>query len=56
MGKGKGKSTPCWKGYTKQGMKMKGNRKVNNCVKVRKKTYHEQTTKTQKQRRRNCGR
>ena len=30
--KGK-KKTPCWKGYIKKGMKMKGSRKVNNCVK-----------------------
>jgi hypothetical protein len=28
------KSTPCWDGFIKKGMKKKGNRMVNNCVKV----------------------
>jgi len=31
------KKKACWKGYEKQGMKMKGGRKVNNCVKIGKK-------------------
>ena len=30
--KGKRKTTPCWKGYVKQGMKTKGGKRVNNCV------------------------
>jgi hypothetical protein len=30
------KKTACWTGYTKKGMKKKGNKMVNNCV--RKKT------------------
>jgi len=25
----------CWKGYKKQGMKMKGGKSVNNCVKIK---------------------
>jgi len=29
----KGKS--CWKGYTKRGMKTKGGKQVNNCVKIK---------------------
>ena len=28
----KKKSDPCWDGYTQVGMKMKGGRKVPNCV------------------------
>ena len=28
------KETPCWNGFVKKGMKKKGNRMVNNCVKV----------------------
>ncbi len=28
------KSTPCWDGFIKKGLKKKGNRMVNNCVKV----------------------
>ena len=28
------KSTPCWDGYRKEGMKKKGGRMVNNCVKI----------------------
>ena len=32
--KAKKKTTPCWKGYVKQGMKKKGNRRVNNCVPI----------------------
>ena len=31
------KKKACWTGYEKRGMKMKGNRKVNNCVKIGKK-------------------
>jgi hypothetical protein len=31
------KSTPCWDGYVKKGMKKKGNRMVNNCVPVKNK-------------------
>lgn len=31
------KKKACWRGYEKQGMKMKGNRKVNNRVKIGKK-------------------
>ena len=31
------KKKACWKGWTKRGMKMKGGRKVNNCVKNSKK-------------------
>ena len=27
-----GKDNPCWEGYEQIGMKMKGNRKVPNCV------------------------
>ena len=27
------KKTPCWRGYEKRGTKMKGGRRVNNCVK-----------------------
>ena len=27
----------CWKGYKKQGTKMKGSKRVNNCVKVKRK-------------------
>ncbi len=27
---------PCWDGYIKKGMKKKGNRMVNNCVKIKK--------------------
>ena len=30
--KGKKKSTPCWRGYVKKGMKTKGGKQVNNCV------------------------
>ena len=26
----------CWKGYKKQGTKMKGDTRVNNCVKIKK--------------------
>ena len=33
----KRKKKDCWKGYQKQGTKMKGGRRVNNCVKVGKK-------------------
>ena len=37
MKKGKNKkSGPCWEGYQIVGMKMKGNRKVPNCVPVKK--------------------
>lgn len=28
------KKKACWRGYRKEGMKMKGGRKVNNCVKI----------------------
>ena len=28
------KSTPCWDGFIKKGLKKKGNRMVNNCVKI----------------------
>lgn len=31
------KAKSCWKGYTKRGMKMKGGKQVNNCVKIKKK-------------------
>tara|TARA_R110000751_G_scaffold10862_1_gene39445 strand:+ start:203 stop:322 length:120 start_codon:yes stop_codon:yes gene_type:complete len=34
--KAKKKTTPCWKGYIKQGMKKKGGKTVNNCVPVKK--------------------
>jgi hypothetical protein len=34
--KAKKKTTPCWKGYMKQGMKKKGGKQVNNCVPIRK--------------------
>jgi hypothetical protein len=30
------KSKSCWKGYTKKGMKTKGGKQVNNCVKIKK--------------------
>ena len=35
MAKGKGKASKksCWSGYEKQGMKTKGGKSVNNCVK-----------------------
>ena len=33
----KKKSTPCWTGYVKKGTKMKGNRRVNNCVRATRK-------------------
>ena len=36
-GKAKKKSTPCWTGYVKKGTKMKGNRRVNNCVRATRK-------------------
>jgi hypothetical protein len=31
------KKTPCWAGYTKKGMKKKGNKMVNNCVRKKRK-------------------
>lgn len=31
------KKTPCWTGYIKKGTKMKGNRRVNNCVRATRK-------------------
>ncbi len=31
------KKKACWKGYEKRGMKKKGGRMVNNCVKIRSK-------------------
>ena len=33
----RGKSGPCWKGYTAIGMKTKGGKKVPNCVPTNKK-------------------
>ena len=33
----KTKKKPCWNGYIKKGMKKKGNRMVNNCVKIKNK-------------------
>ena len=29
------KAKSCWKGYKKQGTKMKGGKRVNNCVKTK---------------------
>ena len=40
--KSKKKTTPCWRGYIKQGTKKKGGKTVNNCVK--KKKYGEGST------------
>ena len=34
--KDKKKTTPCWRGYIKQGTKKKGGKTVNNCVPVKK--------------------
>ena len=31
------KKKPCWKGWVKKGMKKKGGRMVNNCVRIKKK-------------------
>ena len=31
------KSTPCWDGFVKRGMKKKGNKMVNNCVPIKNK-------------------
>ncbi len=33
----KSKRGPCWRGYVMKGMKKKGNRRVPNCVPVKKK-------------------
>jgi len=34
--KKKSTAKKCWKGYTKKGIKLKGGKKVNNCVKKKK--------------------
>tara|TARA_Y100000004_G_C8864104_1_gene390359 strand:+ start:275 stop:403 length:129 start_codon:yes stop_codon:yes gene_type:complete len=34
---GRKKKNPCWRGYEMVGMKRKGNRKVPNCVPIKKK-------------------
>jgi hypothetical protein len=31
------KKKPCWKGWVKKGMKKKGGRMVNNCVRIKNK-------------------